>query len=67
MMSTVQEIETAILKLSLQERQKLTDWLLELDEQAWDEQIERDVKAGKLDALAQAALQDFAQGNCQPL
>jgi predicted transposase YbfD/YdcC len=55
-MSTVEQIESAILKLSPQELSHLTDWVLDLDAQRWDEQIERDIAAGKLDFLEQEAL-----------
>jgi hypothetical protein len=66
-MSTVEQIEAAILKLSPQELSQLADWVLDLDEQRWDEQIERDVAAGKLDFLAQEALAEFEAGNCRTL
>ena len=39
-MSTVEQIESAILKLSPQELIHLAGWVLDLDEQRWDEQIE---------------------------
>jgi hypothetical protein len=32
---------------------------LDLDEQHWDEQIERDITAGKLDFLTQEAFAEF--------
>lgn len=66
-MSTVEQIEAAILKLSPQELSKLADWVLDLDEQHWDEQIERDVAAGKLDFLAQEALLELEAGTCRTL
>jgi hypothetical protein len=66
-MSTVEQIEAAILKLSPQELSQLADWVLDLDEQRWDEQIERDIAAGKLDFLAQEALAEFEAGNCRTL
>jgi hypothetical protein len=66
-MSTVEQIEAAILKLSPQELSYLADWVLDLDEQRWDEQIERDIAAGKLDFLAQEALAEFEAGNCRTL
>jgi hypothetical protein len=66
-MSTVEQIEAAILKLSTQELTQLADWVLDLDKQRWDEQIERDVAAGKLDFLAQEALAEFEAGNCRML
>ena len=66
-MSTVEQIESAILKLSPQELSHLTDWVLDLDEQRWDEQIEQDIALGKLDFLEQEALAEFEVGNCRTL
>jgi hypothetical protein len=66
-MSTVKQIEAEILKLSPQELSQLADWVLDLDEQRWDEQIEQDVAAGKLNFLAQEALAEFEAGNCRTL
>jgi hypothetical protein len=66
-MSTVKQIEAEILKLSPQELSQLADWVLDLDEQRWDEQIEQDIAAGKLDFLAQEALAEFEAGNCRTL
>jgi hypothetical protein len=66
-MSSVEQIEAAILKLSPQELTQLADWVLDLDEQRWDEQLEKDIEAGKLDFLAQEALAEFEAGNCRAL
>jgi hypothetical protein len=66
-MSTVEQIEAAILKLSSQELSQLADWVLALYEQRWDEQIEQDIAAGKLNFLAQEALAEFEAGNCRTL
>jgi hypothetical protein len=66
-MSTVKQIEDAILKLSPQELSQLADWVLDLDEQLWDKQIEQDVAAGKLNFLAQEALAELEAGNCRTL
>lgn len=41
--------DQAILKLSPQELSQLADWVLDVDEQRWDEQIEQDIAAGKLE------------------
>ncbi len=66
-MSTVKQIEAEILKLSPEELSQLAGWVLDLDEQRWDEQIEQDIVAGKLDFLAQEALAEFQIGNCRTL
>jgi hypothetical protein len=56
MSTAIEQIESAILKLSPQELAQLTNWVLDLDEQQWDQQIENDVVAGKPDFLTQEAL-----------
>ena len=50
-MSIIDEIKTAIDKLSDPELARLRDWLAELDAQRFDAQIERDAAAGKLDEM----------------
>ena len=37
-------------------------WFIAYDSEAWDRQLEQDVLAGKLDALADKALRDHAAG-----
>jgi hypothetical protein len=38
------------------------DWFTEFDAAEWDRQFERDVAAGRLDALADEALTDLDNG-----
>ena len=66
-MMTVEEIKEQVLALSAEEQAALRDWLDELDWDRWDEQLERDVHAGKLDALAEEALREDAEGKTTPL
>ena len=40
---------------------------LEVDWQAWDKQLEADVKAGKLDATLERVSADFYDGKCEDL
>jgi len=61
-MSKVAEIEGQIKALSPKELTKFRDWFREFDAEAWHEQFERDVKAGKLDRLATQAIEDHAAG-----
>jgi hypothetical protein len=67
MSTAVEQIESAILKLSPQELAQLADWVLELDEQQWDKQIESDAAAGKLDFLAKEALLEMESGESRML
>ncbi len=61
-MSTVQEIEAAIERLPRSELFKLTGWISAKFSDAWDKEIEEDIKAGRLDQLAQEALSEFRAG-----
>lgn len=61
-MNAVVEIEQAIEKLSPQEMTELRRWFVAFDADAWDEQIEKDAAAGKLDALAEEALAEYRTG-----
>jgi hypothetical protein len=63
-MSTVEEIQDAVRRLSSQELAAFRAWFAQLDAAAWDLQIEEDVAAGRLDALADEALNDLREGRC---
>jgi len=63
----IKEIEAAISQLPPAELAELAKWFEEFHAQIWDEQLEQDVKAGRLDALIKQAEQDFEQGQCEPL
>ena len=66
-MTTVEALEQQIQKLNPKELAELRDWFLEFEWSAWDKQLERDVKAGKLDKLGKKALADHAAGKTKPL
>jgi len=59
-MSKLEALEKRISALSAEELAKFRRWFAEFDAALWDRQIERDVKAGKLDALADEALREHA-------
>jgi len=61
-MGKVENIEQQIQALSPEELAQFRAWFLEFDWAAWDRQIERDVRAGNLDGLAEKALRDHAAG-----
>lgn len=61
-MSKLEAIEKRVSGLSAEELAKFRQWFAEFDAAAWDRQIERDVKAGKLDELADRALRQHAAG-----
>ncbi|NEP78463.1 MAG: hypothetical protein F6K39_09890 [Okeania sp. SIO3B3] len=63
----VEEIERAVSQLSPEELAVFRTWFAEFDAEAWDRQFETDVAAGKLDTLAEEALQDLREGRCTDL
>ena len=66
-MSKIQKIEHEIQGLSPSELAAFRRWFREFDAEAWDRQIEEDIQAGKLDALANAALKSFEAGKCSEI
>ena len=61
-MSLVDTLERQVEQLDSKEFAEFRNWFLEFEADAWDRQIEQDAKAGKLDALARKALEDYAAG-----
>lgn len=55
-MSQVDQLKSQIEALSPAEFIELRSWLAEKDWQRWDEQLEKDIKAGKLEFLREEAL-----------
>lgn len=66
-MSKVENIEQEIQRLSASELSAFRQWFIEFDAKAWERQIEEDARAGKLDALAEAALKDHKAGKSTAL
>ena len=59
-MSTVQEIDRAIERLSDEEVAEIRAWL-------WERDIERDSAAGRLDKFAEEALREHQSGKTRKL
>jgi hypothetical protein len=64
-MYRVEEIEAAINSLPPEEYRRLSQWFRELEQSRWDEQLDRDSDAGRLDFLFAEAESDLAQGLLQ--
>lgn len=58
MTSNVNEVVKAVAQLPQDQLMQFRAWFHKFDSEAWDEQIEKDIKTGKLDALAQTAIAD---------
>ncbi|GEM_PF-2407502 len=60
--SSVEEIKSAIASLAPEEYAHLRDWFIERDWEHWDQQIEADEQRVKLDFLIAEAMAEKAQG-----
>jgi hypothetical protein len=64
--SSVTEIEAAILRLSREEFADLAAWFDEQRNRVWDCQIEKDSASGALDFLLKKVDEDIAKGGTRP-
>lgn len=67
LMTRVQKIEREIEELGPKELAELRRWFAEYDNARWDDQIEADARAGRLDALATDALDAHRRGETREL
>ena len=66
-MSSIAEIQEAILSLPSEEYIQLRRWFTGLDWEMWDREIEADLEAGKLDSLIAEAVAAQKQEPLQEL
>ena len=61
-MSTFEDIQKAVAKLSADDKSRLLNWLEEQDGLAFDDELQRDAESGKLEKLAAGARANMAAG-----
>ena len=61
------EIKTAIQQLSFDERAELAAWLHGWNDDEWDEQMKRDIAAGKLDSILHEVEEDIKAGRVREM
>jgi len=66
-MPNLEQIEAAILSLPSNEFETLRRWFFALDYQRWDEQLEQDIAADRLETLAEEAIAEFEAGHCRKI
>jgi len=66
-MEKVERVEREVQQFSPEELATFRQWFATFDAEVWDRQFEADVKAGKLNALAERALRDHAAGKSTKL
>ncbi|MDQ7076087.1 MAG: hypothetical protein Q9O24_13295 [Gammaproteobacteria bacterium] len=67
MSRTVEELEAEVTQLPKDQLALFRAWFEAFDAHHWDKQVEADVAAGKLDALADAALAEHRTGKTKRL
>ncbi len=67
MSNTVKKIETEVTALSDKDLRAFRDWFLKFDAAHWDEQLTRDISAGKLAGMAAEAIEQYGKGQCKRL
>jgi hypothetical protein len=65
-MSTVEQIEEAIQKLSRTEFFRLNEWIRDRFDDEWDKQFEEDSLSGRLDRAAEQAIAEHLAGKSMP-
>ena len=66
-MTKVEQIEHDVRQLTQSELASFRAWFAQFDAASWDRQFEVDASAGRLDALADAAIADHAAGRSRTL
>jgi hypothetical protein len=66
-MNNLKDVEHAVMQLSSDELAAFRAWFAEFDAEIWDRKFEEDVAAGRLDTLAEKALQHLREGRCTNL
>ena len=61
-MSQVEMLEQTVKQLSPSELAAFRSWFVEFDATEWDRQLEADSESGKLDRLAQCAMEEHRAG-----
>ena len=66
-MTKLEDLEKAVAALAPRELERFRDWFEEFQAARFDQKIERDAASGKLDRLAEAAVDDFRKGRAREL
>ena len=66
-MSRLETLEQDVQSLTPEELTQFRAWFAEYDWHRWDRQLEQDIAAGKLDAMAAEALAEYERGETTEL
>lgn len=63
----VDELEKEVAKLPVEQLREFRAWYERFDSAVWDDDLERDIAAGKLNSLADAAISEHRAGKTDEL
>lgn len=66
-MPILEDIERAVAGLPQEQLERFRAWFEEFEATCFDQRIEREAKAGRLDRMAEQALSDFHAGRAREL
>ena len=66
-MSQIEMIEQKVKQLSSRELAAFRSWFIEFDAAEWDRQIEMDSATGKMERLAQSAIEEHRVGKTRSI
>jgi len=64
---TIEDLENAVTQLPPDQFAQFRDWFERFDANRFDQKIERDLQAGKLDRLGDQAIEDFRKGRAREI
>ena len=64
---SVRELEAAIRELPPRELAELANWFARYHNRKWEEQIERDLEAGRLETFLEVAEAEYESGSAKPI
>jgi len=64
---SVEELQRVVSLLPAEDLDRFSKWFEEFLADQWDQRIEADILAGRLDAVGRRADEDFEAGRCTPL
>ncbi len=66
-MTKTEKLEQEIKKLKPNELSAFREWFKNFDSESWDKQIDEDIKKGKLDQLANKAIEEHTSGRTKEI
>ena len=66
-MTNIEKLEHDVQKLDREELAAFREWFRQYDDAEWDQQIEEDIREGRMDKLAEEALAEHEAGTTKEL